>query len=149
MSGSGRVLACSRWLCKALIRHCIWNQGRGVLRICRESIISCLSSLHSPARADHLRAAEAGSVSQDRRDREGARCQHNPVREGLLLLQSEAYVRLIPRRGFVVNSFSRQDLFDLFWAQATLAAELCSDGFGRGLLDATNARFRRLRRKSG
>lgn len=47
-----------------------------------------------------------------------------PVREGLLMLQSESFVRLLPRRGFVVNSFSKQDLLDLFWAQATLGAEL-------------------------
>ena len=49
-----------------------------------------------------------------------------PVREGLLLLQSESFVRLIPRRGFVVNSFKQEDLLDLFWAQATLGAELAS-----------------------
>jgi DNA-binding GntR family transcriptional regulator len=49
-----------------------------------------------------------------------------PVREGLLLLQSESFVRLMPRRGFVVNSFSRGDLMDLFWAQATVGAELAS-----------------------
>lgn len=49
-----------------------------------------------------------------------------PVREGLLLLQSESYVRLIPRRGFIVNSFSKQDLLDLFWAQATIGAELAA-----------------------
>lgn len=47
-----------------------------------------------------------------------------PVREGLLMLQSESFVRLLPRRGFVVNSFSKQDLLDMFWAQATLGAEL-------------------------
>ncbi|GAA4353725.1 GntR family transcriptional regulator [Variovorax defluvii] len=47
-----------------------------------------------------------------------------PVREGLLLLQSESFVRLIPRRGFVVNSFTKGDLRDLFWAQATIAAKL-------------------------
>lgn len=47
-----------------------------------------------------------------------------PVREGLLLLQSESYVQLLPRRGFRVNSFSKQDLLDLFWAQATIGAEL-------------------------
>lgn len=47
-----------------------------------------------------------------------------PVREGLLMLQSEALVRLIPRRGFQVNSFSKQDVLDLFWAQATIGAEL-------------------------
>lgn len=49
-----------------------------------------------------------------------------PVREGLLLLQSESFVRLLPRRGFVVNSFSRGDLRDIFWAQAVLAAELAA-----------------------
>jgi DNA-binding GntR family transcriptional regulator len=46
------------------------------------------------------------------------------VREGLLLLQSESFVRLLPRRGFVVNGFSKEDLHDLFWAQATIGAEL-------------------------
>jgi DNA-binding GntR family transcriptional regulator len=49
-----------------------------------------------------------------------------PVREGLLLLQSESFVRLMPRRGFVVNSFGRGDLVDLFWAQATVGAELAA-----------------------
>lgn len=49
-----------------------------------------------------------------------------PVREGLLLLQSEALVRLIPRRGFRVNGFSKQDLLDLFWAQATIGGELAN-----------------------
>jgi DNA-binding GntR family transcriptional regulator len=49
-----------------------------------------------------------------------------PVREGLLLLQSESFVRLIPRRGFVVNSFEKGDLRDLFWAQGTVGAELAS-----------------------
>ena len=49
-----------------------------------------------------------------------------PVREGLLLLQSESFVRLMPRRGFVVNSFSKGDLLDLFWAQATIGAELAA-----------------------
>jgi DNA-binding GntR family transcriptional regulator len=49
-----------------------------------------------------------------------------PVREGLLLLQSESFVRLVPRRGFVVTSFSKGDLVDLFWAQATIGAELAA-----------------------
>jgi DNA-binding GntR family transcriptional regulator len=47
-----------------------------------------------------------------------------PVREGLLLLQSESFVRLLPRRGFVVNSFTKDDLRDIFWAQAVVGAEL-------------------------
>lgn len=47
-----------------------------------------------------------------------------PVREGLLLLHSESFVRLLPRRGFVVNSFGKDDLRDIFWAQAIVGAEL-------------------------
>lgn len=46
-----------------------------------------------------------------------------PVREGLLLLQLEGFVRLSPRRGFQVVGFSRQDVRDIFWAQAILAGE--------------------------
>ena len=49
-----------------------------------------------------------------------------PVREGLLLLQLEGFVKLSPRRGFMVVGFSRQDVRDIFWAQATLAGELAA-----------------------
>jgi DNA-binding GntR family transcriptional regulator len=49
-----------------------------------------------------------------------------PVREGLLALRSEAFVRLIPRRGFVVEGFTRQDILDLFMVQADLAGELAA-----------------------
>jgi DNA-binding GntR family transcriptional regulator len=49
-----------------------------------------------------------------------------PVREGLLLLQLEGFVRLSPRRGFAVVGFSRQDVRDIFWAQAVLAGELAA-----------------------
>lgn len=51
---------------------------------------------------------------------------NTPVREGLLLLSGEGFVELVPRRGFVVSAFSPQDVRDLFWAQAQLAAELAS-----------------------
>lgn len=49
-----------------------------------------------------------------------------PVREGLLALRSEGFVRLVPRRGFVVAPFTPQDVRDLFWAQAQLAGELAA-----------------------
>jgi DNA-binding GntR family transcriptional regulator len=49
---------------------------------------------------------------------------NTPVREGLLALSSQGFVRQIPRRGFVVAALRRQDIQDLFWAQALLAAEL-------------------------
>ncbi|NKQ55520.1 GntR family transcriptional regulator [Amycolatopsis sp. K13G38] len=51
---------------------------------------------------------------------------NTPVREGLLSLRSEGFVELVPRRGFVVASFTRQDVRDLFWAQAQLAGELAA-----------------------
>jgi DNA-binding GntR family transcriptional regulator len=56
---------------------------------------------------------------------------NTPVREGLLALRSEAFVRLIPRRGFVVEGFSRQDILDLFMVQADLAGELAARTAGR------------------
>ncbi len=51
---------------------------------------------------------------------------NTPVREGLLALRSEGFVRLVPRRGFVVAPFTQQDVRDLFWAQAQLAGELAA-----------------------
>jgi DNA-binding GntR family transcriptional regulator len=51
---------------------------------------------------------------------------NTPVREGLLALRSEGFVRLVPRRGFVVAPFSRQDVRDIFWAQAQLGGELAA-----------------------
>lgn len=53
-----------------------------------------------------------------------------PVREGLLQLQSESFVRLVPRRGFVVLGFTKQDVRDIFWAQALLAGELARRAAG-------------------
>jgi DNA-binding GntR family transcriptional regulator len=49
-----------------------------------------------------------------------------PVREGLLILRDQGFVRLLPRRGFVVAPFTKQDVRDVFWAQAILAGELAA-----------------------
>jgi DNA-binding GntR family transcriptional regulator len=49
-----------------------------------------------------------------------------PVREGLVALSSEGFVTAVPRRGFMVASFTREDVRDLFWAQAQLAGELAA-----------------------
>lgn len=54
------------------------------------------------------------------------RVSTTPVREGLLILQSESFVRLIPRRGFRVNGFSKNDILDLFLAQAMIGSELAA-----------------------
>jgi DNA-binding GntR family transcriptional regulator len=49
-----------------------------------------------------------------------------PVREGLGILRGQGFVRLLPRRGFVVAPFTQQDIRDLFWAQAVIAGELAA-----------------------
>lgn len=51
---------------------------------------------------------------------------NTPVREGMLSLQSEGFVQLVPRRGFVVVAFTQRDIRDLFWTQAQLAGELAA-----------------------
>jgi len=51
---------------------------------------------------------------------------NTPVREGLLSLRSQGFVKLAPRRGFVVAPFSQEDVRDLFWAQAQLGGELAA-----------------------
>lgn len=56
---------------------------------------------------------------------------NTPVREGLLLLRSDGFVQLVPRRGFVVAPFTEQDIRDLFWAQAMLGGELAARAAAR------------------
>jgi len=53
-----------------------------------------------------------------------------PVREGLLKLCGEGFVKTVPRRGYVVAPFTKQDVRDLFWAHALLAGELASRAAG-------------------
>lgn len=49
-----------------------------------------------------------------------------PAREGLLLLKSEGFLQVEPRRGFVVSPLSAKDINDTFEAQALLAGELAA-----------------------
>lgn len=49
-----------------------------------------------------------------------------PVREGLLALSSEGFISPVPRRGFIVEAFTQEDVRDLFWAQSRLAGELAA-----------------------
>ncbi|MGN6131446.1 MAG: GntR family transcriptional regulator [Nocardioidaceae bacterium] len=49
-----------------------------------------------------------------------------PVREGLLSLRSEGFLRLEPRRGFIVAPLTARDIRDLFRAQALIAGELAA-----------------------
>jgi DNA-binding GntR family transcriptional regulator len=54
-----------------------------------------------------------------------------PVREGLLALRGEGFVRLVPRHGFLVAPLSRADVEDLYQAQGWLAGELAARAAGR------------------
>jgi len=49
-----------------------------------------------------------------------------PVREALLSLRAEGFVRLEPRRGFLVLPLTGDDVTDLFLAQSQLAGELAA-----------------------
>lgn len=69
-------------------------------------------------------AVKPGEFLRLERIAEAVGVSNTPVREGLLALRSEGFVRLLPRRGFVVAPFSPRDIRDLFWAQAQLASEL-------------------------
>ena len=70
--------------------------------------------------------AKAGDFLRLEPIAEAVGVSNTPVREGLLLLQSEGFVQLVPRRGFVVAPFTPGDVEDLFWAQARLGGELAA-----------------------
>ena len=98
----------------------------------------------------HLGSRAAGGLPADGAHRRADGVSNTPVREALLalcswscvqlvlcswscaagpaqpVLRSEGLVELVPRRGFIVASFSRQDVRDQFWAQAQLARELAA-----------------------
>src|SRR6266700_6006766 len=71
-------------------------------------------------------AVRPGEFLRVERIAEEVGVSNTPVREGLLVLRSEGFVQFVPRRGFVVAPFTRDDVRDLFWAQAQLARELAA-----------------------
>lgn len=83
-----------------------------VARYVRERIM--LGELNAPSFLRTEQLAEQLGVS------------HTPVREALMILQSEGTLRWEPRRGYRINSISRQDIQDLFSVQAYLAGELAA-----------------------
>jgi DNA-binding GntR family transcriptional regulator len=85
-------------------------------------------------------AVREGEFLRMERIAEAMGVSNTPVREGLLALSNQGFVRQIPRRGFVVAPFTRQDIRDLFWAQALLAGELTA----RAAKKMTEAQLARL-----
>jgi DNA-binding GntR family transcriptional regulator len=51
---------------------------------------------------------------------------NTPVREALVRLRNEGFLRLEPRRGFMVRPFAARDVRDLYWVTAQLAGELAA-----------------------
>src|SRR5699024_11087634 len=49
-----------------------------------------------------------------------------PAREGLLTVEGEGFVELVPRKGFVVSPLSADDIRDIFISQALICGELAS-----------------------
>jgi DNA-binding GntR family transcriptional regulator len=54
-----------------------------------------------------------------------------PVREAMAALEREGFVRLEPRRGYIVSRFSRRDIEDLFMVEAFVASELAARAAAR------------------
>jgi DNA-binding GntR family transcriptional regulator len=71
-------------------------------------------------------AVKQGEFLRMERIAEAVGVSNTPVREGLLLLSNEGFVKQVPRRGFIVETFSPQDIHDLFWAQASVGGELAA-----------------------
>jgi DNA-binding GntR family transcriptional regulator len=69
-------------------------------------------------------AVREGDFLRIERIAEAIGVSNTPVREGLLALSNQGFVRQIPRRGFMVAPLTRQDIEDLFWVQAMLAGKL-------------------------
>ncbi|MCP9972532.1 GntR family transcriptional regulator [Actinomadura madurae] len=75
-----------------------------------------------------------------------------PVREALLSLRGEGFVTLEPRRGFMPAPLTRQDVQDLFEAQAYFAGELAARAAGRiteGSWRRSTGRRRSWKRRPG
>lgn len=66
-----------------------------------------------------------------------------PVREALLRLAAEGFVDVSPSRSFSVVPTTREDIDDVFWMHATLAAELAERACGKAD-DALGARLHEL-----
>lgn len=87
--------------------------------------------------AAHLRAAIMSGTLRPgtfvRLDETAARLgvSITPVREALRTLRGEGMVQLEPHRGHVVSAFTREDIADIFWLQATIATEISASAATR------------------
>lgn len=86
--------------------------SEGVSAYLRDVILSGQMRAGEPLRVEHLAERLDTSVT--------------PIRESLVELLAEGFVERVPRRGYAVGRLSRQDIEDVFAAQAMIAGELAA-----------------------
>ena len=101
----------------------VWTPGQAALRGNQQLSHKVASYLREAIMAGRF---EAGQFLRTETVAEQMGVSHTPVREALMLLQSEGTLRWEPRRGFRVTSVTDQDVHDLFQVQAYIAGELAA-----------------------
>ena len=101
----------------------VWTPGQAALRGNQQLSHKVASYIRESIMAGRF---DAGQFLRTETIAEQMGVSHTPVREALMLLQSEGTLRWEPRRGFRVTSVTDQDVHDLFQVQAYIAGELAA-----------------------
>jgi DNA-binding GntR family transcriptional regulator len=106
-----------------IVGELIWTAGRVSLQANQQLSHKVASFIRENIMVGRF---EAGQYLRTESIAEQMGVSHTPVREALMLLQSEGTVRWEPRRGFRVAAVTDQDVHDLFQVQAFIAGELAA-----------------------
>jgi DNA-binding GntR family transcriptional regulator len=101
----------------------VWTPGQAALRGNHQLSLKVASYIRESIMAGRF---EAGQFLRTETIAEQMGVSHTPVREALMLLQSEGTLLWEPRRGFRVTAVTEQDVHDLFQVQAYIAGELAA-----------------------
>ena len=123
----------------------VWTPGQAALRGNQQLSHKVASYVRESIMAGRF---EAGQFLRTETIAEQMGVSHTPVREALMLLQSEGTLLWEPRRGFRVTAVTDQDVHDLFQVQAYIAGELAARA--AQILDETAVRgLRQLQEQLG
>jgi DNA-binding GntR family transcriptional regulator len=123
----------------------VWTPGQAALRGNHQLSHKVASYIRESIMAGRF---EAGQFLRTETIAEQMGVSHTPVREALMLLQSEGTLLWEPRRGFRVTAVTDQDVHDLFQVQAYIASELAARA--AQILDETAVRgLRQLQEQLG
>jgi DNA-binding GntR family transcriptional regulator len=106
-----------------IVAEPVWTPGQAALRGNQQLSHKVASYIRENIMVGRF---EAGQFLRTETIAEQMGVSHTPVREALMLLQSEGTLRWEPRRGFRVTSVTDQDVRDLFQVQAYIAGELAA-----------------------